>query len=232
MAIPVHLIKNADLVIYQPLSDVHNCYSTNRNNPESFFRLLNEECNTVSFPRIHNNAIFPMFHKNAQQSFLYGSIHHSFQSLDELIYMYDNNLIDYNFDCRMVKNYYTSKQKEADCDVKIADFIYENISNQKLFLTQDHPTSFVFNELTSRICNVLELDYNYELGSMAEENATGLVDSVYSSEKNQYPISRYAIRHFGFRYINEEDKDANEFYKNNTIHYYLNQKFLELKEHL
>jgi glutaredoxin-related protein len=36
MVIPIHLIKDADLVIYQPLSDVYDCYSTNKQNPDSF----------------------------------------------------------------------------------------------------------------------------------------------------------------------------------------------------
>lgn len=61
--IPVDILKKADLVIYQPLSDVHNCYSTNKNNPSSFMKLLKESCKLISFPRIHNNAIFPIVHK-------------------------------------------------------------------------------------------------------------------------------------------------------------------------
>jgi len=224
MAIPAHLIQNADLVIYQPLSDVHNCYSTNRKNPDSFFTLLREDCKTISFPRIHNNAIFPLFHKTAKRDILYGRVKNHAESLNEIVYLYNNNMIDYDFDARMCENYSISKEKESECDVKIADFIYNNISNRKLFLTHDHPTSFVFNEVTSQICDYLGFEYNYKKGAVMEENIVGLEDSVYNNSSCQYPISRYAIQHFGFRYAQEETQEANLFYGRNTVEYFIRKQ--------
>lgn len=220
MTIPIHQLQSADLIIYQPLSDVYNCYSTNKSNPNSFFNLIKETCNTISFPRIHNNGIFPLFHKQTSKQNIYGKINNLPNSLEELIYLYDNNLIDFDFTKRMNDNYDISKQKEFNCDIKIIDFIYNNIKHHKLFLTQDHPTSFIFNEVTNQICNILELDYNYELGLSQTENISGLPDSVYNSINQQYPISRYAINYFGFNYIQNEDITANNFYKNNIIDYY------------
>lgn len=212
MVIPTHLIKDADLVIYQPLSDVYDCYSTNKQNPDSFFQLLKDDCKTVSFPRIHNNALFPIFHKNNCKQLFYGTIKNQVDSLQQLAYLYKNDLIDYDFTNRMNNNYRISKDKEADCDIKIADFIYNNVSNEKLFLTQDHPTSFVFNKLTSLICEQLDLEYDYEKGLDAPENITQLEDSVYKSEEKQYPLSRYAIRHYDFKYAKEESPKADLFY--------------------
>lgn len=220
MVIPIHLIKNADLVIYQPLSDVHDCYSTNKQNPDSFFRLLKEECKTVSFPRIHNNALFPIFHKNDRKEIFYGIVKNPVESLQQLAFLYNNNLIDYDFDNRMRQNYSVSKDKEVDCDIKIVDFIYNNISNHKLFLTQDHPTSFVFNKLTASICDHLEIEYDYERGTQALENISELVDSVYKSKEKQYPISRYAIRHFDFKYAKKEAPGADSFYGACSWDYY------------
>jgi len=222
MCIPTQHLKEADLVIYQPLSDVHDCYSTNKNNPNSFFTLLKDTCKTVSFPRVHNNAIFPIFRKRQNGSEIYGRFTNQVSSVEELVYLYDNNLIDYDFAKRMDENYTVSQRKEADCDVKIIDFIMKNIHKQKLFLTQDHPTSFVFNEITRQICDHLELDYDIERSNKFEENLVGLPDSVYNRNDNQYPISRYAILHFGFEYINKEHPDADEFYKFNTIQKYYN----------
>ena len=46
--IPTKLLRTADLVIYQPLSDVYNCFSTNKKNDSSFLHLLPEKCNTIS----------------------------------------------------------------------------------------------------------------------------------------------------------------------------------------
>lgn len=223
MSIQPHHLKAADLIIYQPLSDVYNCYSTNKKSPQSFFNMLKEECNIISFPRLHNNAIFPIFRKHAQKNIIYGNFSNNINSLDELIYLYNNNLIDYQFENRMNNNYIISKKKEEDTDVKIIDFIYKNITKQKLFLTHDHPTSFIFNEITNQICSQLELDYNYENNFMLQENIIGLEDSVYCRKDKQYPISRYAIDYFGFEYIKTEHSDANEFYKLNTIEKF-NQK--------
>ena len=109
-SIPIRYLQNADLVIYQPLSDVHNCYSTNKNNPESFFNVLKDTCNTIAFPRIHNNAIFPIFKKHKYENEIYGRFNNKVSNIDELMYLYDNNLIDYDFKNRMLENYEISKK--------------------------------------------------------------------------------------------------------------------------
>lgn len=213
-------ISEADLIIYQPLKDIYNCYSTNKNNPESFFNLTKNTCKFISFPRIHNNAIFPIFNKRKYSNEVYGKINNKINSVENLIYLYDNNLLDFDFENRMKNNYLISKEK--DCDIKIIDFIYDNIRRQKLFLTQDHPTSIIFNEITSQICKILNLNYDYEKGLNSDENLTCLEDSVYSRKDCQYPISRYMINYFKFNYISEEHPEADEFYKQILINSYLN----------
>jgi hypothetical protein len=215
-------ISEADLIIYQPLKDVYNCYSTNRNNPNSFFNLTKNTCKFISFPRIHNNAIFPIFHKKKYSNYIYGYIKNKINSLEELIYLYDNNLLDFDFENRMKTNYLISKEKETDCNIKIIDFIYDNIKTYKLFLTQDHPTSIIFNEITSQICKILSLNYDYEKGLNSEENLTCIEDSTYSRKDCQYPISKYMINYFNFNYISKEHPDANEFYKEILINSYRN----------
>jgi hypothetical protein len=194
--LPIKILKKANLVIYQPLSDVYNCYSTNKNNEKSFMNLLDTECKTISFPRIHNSAIYPLVHKLSNKHLLYGKVNNNFANLDELIYLYDNNKLDFDFENRMKKIYEISLNKEKDCDVKIIDFIYNNIDKQKLFLTQDHPTSIIFNEVTRQICNILDLEYDYNKANLVDENITGLQDSVYYIPSCQYPISRYSINYF------------------------------------
>jgi hypothetical protein len=218
LAIPIQQLKEADLVIYQPLNDVYGCYSTNKNNPESFFNLLNENCKTISFPRIHNNAIWPVFRKHADP-FMYGKINNNIKDLENLIYLYNNNQIDYNFKNRLEENYKISKEKEATTDVKIVDYIYDNMRKYKMFLTHDHPTSRVCNEVAKQICSILKIDYDYEKGLTFDENIVGFVDSVYKRKDNQYPISRYMIRDLNLEYIVEEDKDADEFYRNLSIQF-------------
>ena len=215
--IPLLHLKNADLVIYQPLSDVHGCHSTNLHNPDSFMHMLKEECLTISFPRIHNNSVFPIFHKNNKMKLMYGCIKNKIENETQLGDLYIHNRVDFGFEERMLQNHTISLEKEHDTDVKIADFIQSNLSKKKLFLTQDHPTSVVFQEVTRQICDTLEIDLpDVEM----EENKTGLQDSVYHRPDHQYPISRYAIQHFGFNYIDQEHPDADLFYAKNLCDYY------------
>jgi len=210
---PIQLLQEADLVIYQPLSDVHGCYSTDLNSPNSFFHLLKPECKTISFPRIHNNAIFPLFHKRYQKPIMYGYVNNNYSSLEELLHLYDTDQLVFDFDLRMKQNYDIGVKRDHDCDVKIIDFLYNNL-NRKLFLTQDHPTSFVFEEVTRQICTILQIPFHPQ---PVDENWTDLKDSVYGHPSCQYPISRYAIRHF--HWDMQETEEANTFYRNKLIAY-------------
>jgi hypothetical protein len=222
MCIPLSIIESTDLIIYQPLSDVHNCYSTNKNNPDSFFNLLSEKCNTISFPRIHNNAIFPIFKKRFNGNELYGKINNKINDINHLEYLYDNDMLDYDFCNRLQQNYLINTDKEKNTEIKIIDYIYNNLHKHKIFLTQDHPTTFIFNKIASNICDLLDLDYNFEKTLNIDDNWANLPDSTHGIATNQYPISKYSIKYFNFEYIKEETNDAYNFYKNNTINYYNN----------
>jgi len=219
--LPIEMIKKADLIIYQPLSEVHGCYSTNIHNEDSFMKLIKPDCKIISFPRIHNNALFPIFKKAKNKSIFYGKVNNLFMTIQELIDLYNQNVLDFDFENRMQQNILISREKEKDCHVKIIDFILENIKKHKLFLTQDHPTSIVFSELARQICVILNLNYDYDTALLEKENVIGLPDSVYGNPSNQYPISRYAIRYFEFEYIQEEDMDANGFYLQQLLDFYI-----------
>jgi hypothetical protein len=214
LSIPYDEIKNADLIIYQPLNDVHGCYSTNIKNSDSFLNLLKPECKCISFPRIHNNAIFPIFNKKQHNRMYYGYVLNKYDSKEQLLKLYDQNKLDFDFEKRMHNNYEIGKEKESECDIKMIDFIYSSIKTHKLFLTHDHPTSYVFSEITRQICNILDLEFDYEKSISLEENMMGLPDSVYNRSDKQYPISRYAIKYFDFKYIKNEHTDADLFYRN------------------
>jgi hypothetical protein len=176
---------------------------------------LSDSCITISFPRLHNDALFPIFHKNYAKltNEIYG-INKTISSLgiEDRMRLYDCNLLDFNFKERYTKNYEIGKIKESECDVKIVDWIYNNVSNHKLFLTQDHPTSIVFREIVNEICNILDIEHN--IPCSIDENIAKLKDTTYSLSNNQYPISRYAIKEYNFKYIDKEDKNSDIFYKN------------------
>jgi hypothetical protein len=148
---------------------------------------------------------------------MYGTVKNKIDTLEQLRNLYIHNRIDFGFDERMLKNHFISLEKEKDTDVKIADFIQANLSKNKLFLTQDHPTTYIFQEVSRQICETLDVEFTR---IEKEENKTGLMDSVYSRGDHQYPISRYAIQHYGFNYMTQEHPDADLFYFRNLYDYY------------
>ena len=222
-------IKEADLVIYQPCRDFYNCFSTHKSNPNSFLNLLKPGCKTFSFPRIHNNAFFPICHKRDNQQPMYGYIKNNVNTVDELFKLYDDNELDFDFETRLKQNYECGKEKEKDCDIKIVDFIYDNIKKHKLFLMQDHPTSMVINEITRQLCEILGLTYNLESALKVDEAYWGGVDPVYNRQSHQLPISKYAINHFKFEYVHKQGDDADEFYKSILLHFLLKEKGVDIK---
>ncbi len=214
--IPLKTLREADLVIYQPLGDEHGCYSTKKSNPDSFFNLLRDDAVTISIPRLHNNSLWPIYHRTNSKvkGDYYGTINNKVTSRAEFDYLYDSGAIDFDFQNRFDKNCEISRAKEAICDVKIVDFILANLRKQKLFLTQDHPTSFLFNEVTRQVCNKLDIEYDLEKAGQCHENFSGTTDSTYGRSDAQYPISRYAAKHFGFEYRNDEAfTESDQFYK-------------------
>jgi hypothetical protein len=150
-----------------------------------------------------------------------GTITNDIKSESDLTTLYRANLLDFGFEMRLREMYNIGLLKEKECTIKIIDFIFANIQNRKLFLTQDHPTTFVFAEVTRQICNKLNIQFDIARACAAEENLSALEDSVYSNTSTcQYPISRYAIKYFGFHYVASENDDADDFYLSNVIDYY------------
>ena len=209
---PIVAIKNADLILYQPLSDVYGCYSTNIHNKESMFSHVKDTTRLISFPRIHNNSFWPIFHKTSRHDIYYGDnfyeyyYNKSIRTKSEFLKLYDSGLLDFKFEERFAKNIEISRSKEENTDIKVVDYIIHNIKDHQLFLTQDHATSRVFYYLAQEVCDLLDLSFNqgFSIDSI-DINHTRSPDSVYGSTTMMYPDSEYAIRHFGFKWCKDVD---------------------------
>ena len=210
---PTKSLASADLVIYQPLSDVHGCFSTNPSNPNNMLKVCKPDATIISMPRIHNNAMWPIFRKN-HLNIYYGGNNFADKPIQELLYLYDLGQLDFGFEERYIKNKCISNEKERDTDVKVFEYIDENKRNKRMFLTQDHPTTDVFIHCTRQVCDILDIDFPKEL--VLEDNVTGLPDSVYRNPSCRYPGSTYANRHFGFEWDSGVD---DLFYRNVLIEY-------------
>ena len=129
------------------------------------------------------------------------------------MYLYDNMLLDFRFDERFNNNIEISIGKEEATDIKIVNFLEANLKKHRLFLTQDHPTTRVFEHCTNYIINRLNLnvkDYNID---EIDENLTKLEDSTYGLSSMKYPDSTYSLRHFNYEWNNYDIDDF--FYRIN-----------------
>ena len=218
VSLPIKDLQRANLIIYQPLSDVHGCLSMNVSNKTSIFKYISDETITISVPRIHNNSLWPIFSKNSSKTHIYGreTLPENL-SLEQILSLYDSNRFDFQFETRFAKNKQISLEKEKDTDIKIFDYIEQNIPKQLTFLTQDHPTSHVFTELYRQICDLIGISYICIKHYDTDDNVSGLPDSSYNLPGNRLPISNYSKQFYGFSYTYMNHVDANEFYRNVII---------------
>jgi len=218
LSLPIKDLQRASLIIYQPLSDVHGCLSMNSSNKTSIFKYISEDTITISVPRIHNNALWPIFSKNASKSHIYGYAELPENlSLEQTLSLYDSNKLDFQFEARFARNKQISLEKEKDTDIKIFDYIEHNISKQLTFLTQDHPTSHVFTELYRQVCDLLDVPYIHIKQYDKDDNLSNLPDSSYNLPGDRLPISDYSKQFYGFSYPYVNHVDANKFYRDVII---------------
>ena len=84
-------------------------------------------------------------------------------SNSDILSLFDNNLLDFNFKERWEFSFNILKDNEKITDIKISDFIEKNYKNIELFYTNNHPTNYIFLEVVNQILdkiNIPKLDYN------------------------------------------------------------------------
>ena len=182
----------------------------------------------ISFPRIHNNSLWPIFHKNSRHDIYYGNDFYDYyynngiSKKSDFLNLYDSGLLDFKFEERFKKNIEISRNKEENTDIKVVDYIINNIKDYQLFLTQDHATSRVFYHLANEVCELLDLSFNegFSIDSI-DINHTRSPDSVYNSTTMMYPDSDYSINHFGFKWC----KNTNTSFYRNILCNYLDSRY-------
>lgn len=224
-AIPYNDLTTADIVIYQPLSDIHGCYSTNKKNPNNMFKVCSEDTQLISIPRIHMNCIWPIFKKAANKQEYYGGDflkYYKSQGLtkvDQIIKLYDEGSLDFQFETRFNNNKKLFIEKEYETDIKLFNFIEYNMIDKYLFLSQDHPTSIVYYECVKQLCKYLDIEFNETFNiDTLDDNYMGVPDSVYSRSDNRIPLSKYSYNHYKFNWIQNID---DSFYRNELYNYLL-----------
>ena len=208
----LELFENCDIFIYQPIDDRYNIYSSN-----NLLKYLNNDCIKIGIPYIYMDSFFPLIKKLNFHGIDGGIIQNENNILnkniilnlkkkytnEEIIILYNNNNIDFNFKERFDENINRMKEKEKICNIKVVDFILDNYCNNLLFTMHHHPTKIIFDYIALQIYKLLNINNNIN-----ENKWNGILSS------EEYPYSRYSINYYNFKWISNEDINTNDYYLN------------------
>tara|TARA_B110000208_G_C11775468_1_gene431866 strand:- start:1137 stop:1937 length:801 start_codon:yes stop_codon:yes gene_type:complete len=185
--IPVDILKSADIFIYQPIDSRHGIYSTDINIENNMMSYLSPKCKKISFPYIYNSALWILIPPSLSDSMIgnYGeagkyinsepieTLKIKGHSLDEVLEMYSNGKINFDFENRFNKCIKILKDKEELCDIKVSDYIINNVRSKKLFYTQNHPSSHVFIHCVNQILKILLINDLYDVNQIKKGDIIG-----------------------------------------------------------
>jgi hypothetical protein len=221
-SVPVKDIQTADLFIFQPLPEVHGCYSTDPTVENSIGSFVKKNCIKISFPYTYSSALWPLCQPGQNQNRWFGwnCIHKlKEQGLNQkdIINLYKTNQIDWEYSIRFEQSINILKEKESKTDIKISNFIIDNFNNKLLFLIPQHPTSIVFIHLTNQILKKLNMNL-IDINEYTDINEVGLPDSTYNLKSNRFPLHISAISHYNMNYTPDENADS--FYESRINDYF------------
>ena len=175
-SIDTSILEKADLFIYQPISENHNIYSTSINVKNNIMNYLKSDCIKISFPYIYNDSLWIIIPPAIIDNYIgnyneYNKYINTLpieklksegKTLDEIIELYGNNKINFNYKERYDNSMKILREKEELCDVIVSDYIEENIRREKLFFTQNHPTTSIFIHCVNQIMDLLKIDHKFK----------------------------------------------------------------------
>lgn len=188
LSLPFDLLKQASLFIYQPLKNKHGYYAT-----DVIKNYLPATCKKISFPYVYNDALWPLYEENDKiggEEIILNLIEKGY-SLTKIINMFCAEAIDFEFERRFKKSIEILKQKEEITDIKVSDYILKNVSNEKIFLTQNHQTSSFYIYCANQILNHLGFSA-IDFSERFHPNETGLPDC--------WPLSPYEAKYYKYEH--------------------------------
>lgn len=193
------LLKNCDIFIYQPVNIKYGKYSTDPDASDGIFKYLRNGCTKISFPFVYNSSLWSMFEEgdDYENSKIILKLKNEGKSLEDILKLYDDFELDFEYDIRNKYCISCLKQRELTSDVKISGFIEENLIESKILLTQNHPTSCVLITMTNEILNLL--GKNIKISNIYDENISNLPE--------KYLHNKYDIEHWKFKYEVKCDGD-------------------------
>jgi hypothetical protein len=135
----IEYFKNTKFLLYQPLSE--KWYPLNTDN---LLKYLPDTCVKVSMAYLYNDAIWGGNFSGVEHDAIYGDIDLNGSSWAT------KERFDY---CQNVL-----REREKHTDIKVADFIENNIKYIKLFYTQNHVTITLLREVCRQLFDILGME--------------------------------------------------------------------------
>lgn len=215
--IPMADIQDADVFVYQPLRRVHGCYSTDPTIEGSIGYYVKKDCLKISHPYIFSSAMWPIVQAGKNQNRWFGGevidnlVLNEKKTKNEILEMFLNNQIDWNYKNRFKESINILKNKESITDIKISDFILKNYTEKLLFLIPQHPTSLVFLTVANEVLKKLNIDLLND-NIISGINDIGLEDSTYDSRMGMFPLHKSAIIDYNLKYDMKYLENSENFY--------------------
>ena len=205
--LPIDILQIADIFIYQPIEKKWNIYSTDENIPNNIMSYLKKDCIKISFPYIYNSSLWCIITPSLGDGVTGGGYFKDVNkyinkecieelklnrfSLEQVIDMYNNGEINFNYEKRLINNLMILKDKEKKCNIIVSDFIEENIKHIELFLNQGHPTTPLFVHCANQIIDILYGEKNIFPYDYPEQ---------YFASDFRLPHSKYDNQYWNFKY--------------------------------
>lgn len=222
--LPINILNNADIFIYQPINNKYGKYSTDIDIENNILTNLRKDCIKICFPYIYFACLFPLYYANSAAEIDGGNSYDiskivnrdiiidlkKIYNNEEIILLYDNEEIDFNFKKNYEDTIERIKNTEKKCDIIISNlFILDNIKKIKLMHTNNHPTNYVLKYVTNEVLKILKLS-NYDFTEFNTEILSEL------------PYSIYSYNYYNFEWL--EKKDCNENIFKNMLQCILDTK--------
>lgn len=230
MDIDVYL-KYIDLIITQPIKETNKFEK--KLSTSYLKKNKNENCILITISNITSRLYYPQYAKTKNVN--------SFSLLGKKLFTYHDaninnflsqgvvvdeikrrlNAIDFYdkvfMDAHCQEQLIDFQQREADCDIKMYDFIKENYSKRRCFHAFNHPCQFVIQELSKRVLTYLNMNHD-----MLEEDSLDALSKMFYQEQPIYPcvLSYFNFNYYNYKYYPNKFILDNNFNFNDYIELY------------
>jgi len=161
----INSIKEADILIYQPLGPQHGELSQ-----VNIKNTLKRSCICIAMEYVFNSGVYSLCHAPLYKVRDYGKIFGEEciielvgnKSQKDIIKDYKDGTIDFKLQARFSNCISQMEEREARSrtEIKLVDFIKSRYRYEKLFYTHNHPTNVLFREIIRQLILLISLPVN------------------------------------------------------------------------